>query len=397
MLESTGTLRRVGLIYLRLGQLEKSKATYAAANVRLEQAYAKFPSSEFRLEQARILNDLGNALWTDRQNKRARGKHLQALEIISSSIPDANADDEVLFELARTLYLCGRRNRGLGGGVREEIFNTKLPVASDEELGHVACASKILDKLADHQPDNHEIGYLRALCYREHADRSTAEHGELIDESLVESLRILETLSNFMPDDPKYRYAFCTTLQRCKIEPPASHEACRVVAKRIERSVEIAEGLVKQRPDEWPYAASHVESLIKLANVLNRADHLDEALVASRQAIDSSIELAAKFWDCEIFRLWVAHARRRRGDLLSPQLSQTDAALREYDSAIIVLNKLLECKQTGMELAILKNIHNAYVCRAEMLARKNLLVECDVANQQASEYLKLLNAAQATE
>ena len=55
-------LRRVGLIYLRLGQLDKAPASYAKANRRLDQYYDEFPSKDLRLEQTRVLNELGFCL-----------------------------------------------------------------------------------------------------------------------------------------------------------------------------------------------------------------------------------------------------------------------------------------------------------------------------------------------
>ncbi len=394
VLESAAALQRVGLIYLRLGQFSKSQASYAEANKRLGRYYDAFPSNDLRLEQARILNGQGNTFWTDRRYDQARRNHHKALGLIYEILPAPEDDYQVHFELARTLYLCGRQGRGLGGGVMRQVVDVNEEVTFMGQ-GFVARAVSILEPLVGRYPDNLEMRHLLALCYREHADRSIDVSGELADESLKQAIRILEELVAAAPDDPKFRFALCTTLQWCSPGAQSSPSACDVVAGRIQRSAEIAQQLRTQRPDEWIYAASHVEALIKLANVLNRAGRLEAALEVSQQAIDSSTELSATYQNCEIFQLWVGHACRRRGDLLE-KTADSEATLRAYDRAILELQGLLHDEPSGVEIAVLKNLHRAFLGRVQVLTRLNSIDELKIARQQTAAYQERLELARAS-
>ncbi len=395
VLESAAALQRVGLIYLRLGQFGKSQSSYAEANERLDRYYDEYPSNDLRLEQARILNGQGNTFWTDRRYDQARRNHHKALGLIYEILPAPEDDYQVQFELARTLYLCGRQGRGLGGGVMRRIADVDEEVAFKGQSGFVARAVSILEPLVGRYHDNLEMRHLLALCYREHADRSIDVSGELADESLRRAIRILENLVDSAPDDPKFRFALCTTLQWCSLDGQSAQSACHVVAGRIQHAVEIAEQLRTQRPDEWIYAASHVEALIKQANVLNRAGRLEAALEVSQQAIDSSTELAAKYQNCEIFQLWVGHACRRRGDLLTAT-ADNEATLLEYDRAILELQGLLHDEPSGVEIAVLKNLHRASLGRVQVLTRLNSIDELKIARQHTAACQERLELAQAS-
>ena len=212
-----------------------------------------------------------------------------------------------------------------------QVVDVGEDVRSIDQSGYVARAATILEMLLDQNPENLETRHLLALCYREHAERYIDESGEPADEEMKQAIEILEAAVDSAPDHPTYRFALCTTLQWCRLGERPSQEACDVVAVRMQRSAELAEQLSRDRPDEWIYAATRVEALIKLANVLNKGKRLEEALVRSQQAIDSGTELSAKFQDCEIFQLWAGHARRRRGDLLM-KTPDDDLTLQEYES-----------------------------------------------------------------
>jgi hypothetical protein len=155
----------------------------------------------------------------------------------------------------------------------------------------------------------------------------------------------------------------------------------------MERAARIAARLSDRRPDEWIYAASRVEALIKLAGVLSRGGRSPEALVHSAQAIRTATELAANYEDCGVFRLWVGHALRRRGDLLRSQ-NDPQAALQQYGLAVDAFADLLAGEQSELELAAVKNLQRVSAARSAVLAGLNRNAQSEAAKLQSHRYRK---------
>ncbi len=110
ILQSTAAMRRVGVIYQRLGQFRKSSIAYAKAKERLADFISNTFDAEVQLEHASVLNELGVLTFTERDFPLAHQYHQQALSLLEQIPPGAGNQLSVAIqlELARTLYLAGR-------------------------------------------------------------------------------------------------------------------------------------------------------------------------------------------------------------------------------------------------------------------------------------------------
>lgn len=379
-LESAAAMRRVGLIYLRLGDFEKSRGAYARANDRLERSAKLNPEPELRLERARVLNELGAVFWRELQFQEAERHHRQALKLIYEILPDPEGEYAMQYELSRTLYLLGRRGRGLGGDL--------LPSTSDKDLTSqevlVRRSVQILEKLIDRHPSNLEMQLLLALCYRENADLYLSSDGTPRDELLQSSMDILEQLVFVAPEEPGYQYALCTTLQWFRVDDSPDKQTMNVAADRLVRSVEIAEKLCEARPDEWIYAASNVEGLIKLSNVLASSGRSTEAIETAKEAVMESQRLADKHPDYQVLRLWVGHAQRRQADLYLIS-DDYEMALRSYAAAARELKPMLG-REKNVRITVLRNLQGVYSGRADSYRALNDPIQAAEASNQAQAY-----------
>ncbi|MGI9470020.1 MAG: protein kinase domain-containing protein [Rubripirellula sp.] len=358
VLEGAAAMRRVGLIYLRLGDFKESRESYTKANRRLASYAQENPDPALRLERSRVLNELGDIYWRERRFSEADRYHEQALALIYEILPDPDGEYAMQYELSRTLYLLGRRGRGLGGGPIGSASQTRL----DARIGVVKRSAQILEKLIDRQPSNLEMQHLLALCYRETADLNLGEDGQPIDESMRRSLAIHEQLAIFAPQERGYQYALCTSLQWFRLGETPTDPAMDEAANRLYRSVEIAERLSESRPDEWIYAASHVEGLIKLSNLLKRAGKNGEAIKMSQTAVNQSKQLSGKHPDYHVLTVWVGHAQRRQGDLLRGN-GEYERSLRSYRAAKSKLESMLPLK-TSVRHSVLRNLQKLHAGQA---------------------------------
>jgi len=393
LLVGISALRRVGLIYLRLGDFDRSLSSYEMASSRLNQYVRENPESKLQLEQARVLNELGTAYWTDQRFSEARKEHEKALNLLRYYSISQITKMEIQFELARTLYLIGRRGRRVDGDLSPDFVEPTDQHRSTVYFDPTAEAIEVLELLLDRHPSNREASYLMALCLRENADRSVDDSGELKDERLKLAIQILEQLVNESPDDPKYRFALSTTLQWCFVTTQ-SPDACNVIAKRIEYAGSLSRQLVFEKPGEWIYAASHMESLLKLSNVLSKAGRIDDSLTVSQDAINSCRDLSLKVED---YRVFLAHAQRRRAEVLL-MAKDYGTALVEFDKVILDLDALKNDNSSSLILSVLKNLRMAFDGRARALTALHRQDESQESKLQASFYGKEFEAiAKVTE
>jgi tetratricopeptide (TPR) repeat protein len=105
---------RVGDIRQRLGQSDQAAKAYQQAITIFEELSARSPSAkDFQLDIAGIQNELGRMYQFQRQFSEARQRHMAALQILESVPSGSSPSIEMRYELARTYYLLGTRERPL--------------------------------------------------------------------------------------------------------------------------------------------------------------------------------------------------------------------------------------------------------------------------------------------
>ena len=157
-----------------------------------------------------------------------------------------------------------------------------------------------------------------------------------------------------------------------------------VAAQRLHRSVEIAEKLCEARPDEWIYAASNVEGLIKLSNVLSKAGRSTEAIETAKEAVRESQRLADKHPDYQVLRLWVGHAQCRQADLYLVS-DEYEMALRAYAAAERELKPMLG-RENNVRITVLRNLQQVHSGQADSYRALNDPVQAAEAKNRARVY-----------
>lgn len=393
VIESATALRRVGLIYHRLGKFQKARRSYEEAIQRLGVCYRQYPDAEVSLQYATTLNEFGVVFWTEHRFHRALRSHQQALTLLTE-IVERNQDDASLqFEFARTLYLMGRRGRGLGGAVllghsqALRKIQTKHPNYGKENVDR---ATAVLEDLLDRFPTVLKYRHLLALCYREYANRLVDVEGQPVDQAMRDALNNLEDLVYAEPENPAYRYSLITTLRWVIFGDKPSRLALDEVAARLQRSAEIAERLSSERPQEWIYQACRVLSLMKLGNTLKRGGDLHAALAKSKQAVVVATGLSEKYADSEFF-FWAGLANRRHADLLRLD-QQHESSLQAYGRAIDHLNAI-HGKDSARQLDILKDLAKAHLGKYRVLETLGRTGEAKSELSNSEDYRQQLSDA----
>ncbi len=365
ILESAAARRRIGLIYHRLGEFEKSRQAYEYAKERLNQQYRQHPSDQLRLEYARVCNEIGCLYWTQRKFPESLRSHQIAITFLRG-IPDRSVDrSKVQFELARTLFFSGRRARGLAGGIVSDFVvdanNVDSTIRAGQRESAVRHAISILEALSDDEPTNMEFRLLLALCYRETAELQADEEGFPADTAMRQALEALEDLHYLAPEHPGYQYELCTTLRWINLEMHPDPVAWQRTIKRLERSVDLAEQLCERRPDEWIYSAARVESLLKLATVYQRNRAFEQALVPAQQATELATEIARANPQIDVFRHWIGHSYRRQGEFLV-NLERPEEAIVFLDRAVTEFEAVLD-QRSIHNLSVPEQLHRIHEAR----------------------------------
>ncbi|MCA9011650.1 MAG: serine/threonine protein kinase, partial [Planctomycetaceae bacterium] len=322
--EATAALRRVALIYHRLGMIAESRDAYGQALVRLRSLTEQSQTPRMQLELARVSNEIGAVYWTDRKIEEAIEAHQNAFEILQEikAIAEPGLRREFLFEKARTGYLLGRRGRGRLGGVplrpvitrKQERFDmqTRSSLVRADALSE---AFHSLDELLAENPGSPTYRHLQALCYRELTDGTIRENNPA-DASIMRAIELLDQLVKENPEHSAYRYSLCTTLLWLNLGPDPGDCELTQASERIDRAIRIAEELSQERPDEWIYPAAVVEAYLLKANVQSRGGMADLAHTDCMRAVEVGTRLVEKYPRCTAFQYWVGVAHRADGENL---------------------------------------------------------------------------------
>ncbi|MBX3436895.1 MAG: serine/threonine protein kinase [Planctomycetaceae bacterium] len=397
--EAVRALRRVGQIYVRLGNFEKAKETYGRAVQRLGGLRAA-NDLDVALERARVFNDLGIVYWANREIEESYESHKVAEDLLNrrdaaGSLP---ASDDWQFELARTWYLLGRQARGRFGGVplrpvitrSAEIFDLDFRSQRREEV--LASAVELLEPLAA-RTMHPEHRHLLAVCYREHCNPMLLRDGRPVDPTILKSIEILEHLIEEYPEHLGYRYSLCLACHWYTI--PFEYDSATLPAalQRSERGLAIAQELAQQAPQEWIFRAIQVDILLQMTVFLKRYEQPDAALAACRRATD----LAQMLWEqyrFPAFGYWLGNVRLFEGDALT-MLQQSEEAVQAYQRSIELL-----------DLSLVHNPHWGHVVYRDLKDAWNGLTtnysamdrgdEAAAAQEKARRFLLLYESALAS-
>jgi len=112
---------------------------------------------------AQIQNELGRLFTSRRETSEARQAHLAALALLAADPAAPPALPSARFELARTCFFLGLRERPLPATApRDRARPEPIP---DERRNSLAKAVTLLKTLSISPPTNPEYQHLLALCY----------------------------------------------------------------------------------------------------------------------------------------------------------------------------------------------------------------------------------------
>jgi len=273
-LKAAAASRRIGDIRQSLGQYSEAAGAYhRVIKIYQELGMKPLERRKYQIEIARIRNELGRLYRSTGRTSEARKSHLQALTILQGVFSGSPALPEIRYELARTSFFLGTRDRpppglgprGPGQGPpgqrkldrrRGEFRDRQAPrsVAGDrEEKEHLAKAIALLDELVEQFPSSPDYKHLLGLCHLEGppgAGRGRKSRAEALDRAVT----ILEGLVKTHPDVPDYQYDLGEAYMKFQIpRPPVRFEALRIAETRLRKALSFANALVTRHPFIFRY------------------------------------------------------------------------------------------------------------------------------------------------
>ena len=355
--EAAKANRRVADIHQQLGQLDQAEAAYLRAIAKYRELDNDVQiGGDYRLEIARIRNELGNVYRAQSQHEKSAEFFKEALETVKAICAVERPSTEAQFELARTHYLLGRRpptwlgfgfNFGGGRPPHHSGSKERTPKRSsrDEESGerkkqppserlrsmtrfinqrnkHLTQASEILEQLRNKNPESAEYQYLLALCYR---DRWTMRN----DDGNDRAIEILEELAERFPVVPEYRFELCATYAAASSRWPkprsSEQEASPPAKDHLTPAYAISKQLVAEHPHVPTYTAMHASLCHRMASRLRNQTGGDDdeerkrmrnAEDFYRESLQRLAPLADRFPQTFIYRMSVARIEESFAEFL---------------------------------------------------------------------------------
>lgn len=405
--------RRVAAIRQRLGQFDQAAKAYQQAISIFEELDARSPSATaFHLEIAGIQNELGRMYQSQRQFSEARQCHQAALQILESVSKNSSPSMEARYELARTYYLLGTRERplpdsnprrsrptelqrgGQGPGLEPQPAQDAPPTnpadpLRDEQRGFLVKAVALLEELTQQQPAEPQCQHLMALCYLEGAPvrqpRGSGPQGG--DERAIE---ILEGLVKARPDVPDYAYDLSQAYARMHVpRPPIPPEDQQKAEERFHRAAAILDKLVSQRPNIPEYLTAQAQIYHKLGDFLRQTDRFTEAEQSLRKAISVQSALVEQSPNTPYYKIWLGTFQIALGDVLT-RSSHPQEARSILEEATAMLTRLL-ADQPGMTF-IHSQLSRAYSNLAVALRQSGQRDAAIQADQRAGQERDLLRS-----
>ena len=327
--------RRVGAIRQRLGQFDQATQAYQRAIALYQHLGASSPApTDSKLKVARIENELGRLYASRRQVAEARQSHLAALALLQNTPALPSAPAAWRFELARTCYFLGTRERPLPAADPREGEGPRA--RPDEERDLLAEAVAWLRGLSAAPRPNPEYQHLLALCYLEGArvdesSRSAARGGA------ERAIEILEDLVRTFPGIPDYAYDLSEAYARTHIpRPPIPPEMQNLIEERLGKSLALLENLVLKHPEVPDFRAAEARLHHKLGSFYRQVEDWADAEQSFRKAIAIQTPLTSQFPDVLSYGYWLATFRIAQADALTRR-GQPAAARLELEQTISVL------------------------------------------------------------
>lgn len=329
--------RRVGAIRQRLGQTEAAVQAYQRAIGLYRELGKQLPPQAY-LALAQMENELGRLFTANHQSAAALQVHLAALSLLQTNALLPSAPSAAPYELARTYFFLGLRERPLPATSRlEKERPDPIPAAQRDNLAKAVALLKSLPAATSTRP---EYQHLLALCYLEGATVEGVREpaGEEGDERAIQ---ILHDLAKNFPDIPDYAYDLSEAYARIHLPPPPIRpEDQRDIEERLNQARALIENLVRQHPDVPEFLASQARIHHKLGAFQRQIERWPEAETCFRQAVAVQSRLVKQF-PTPYYNLWMATFRIALADAMD-RCGQVDAARAELESTIATLSRELQ-------------------------------------------------------
>lgn len=374
--EAAKANRRVGDIHQRLGQYEQSEAAYQRAIERYERLAAESTNNEnHKTDIARIRNKLGNVYRAMRDLDTARKSYSMALQILQTIDTGSTSPAEVRYEMARTYYFLGKRDRPEPGdhlnrpprgprrGPPRRVADGPPPNRGQfgpptgrprggplngergprDDHSHLDQAIRLLRELIDDQPSISEYRYLLALCQRERSRHFFSEGAD-------RAIEILEELTRDFPAVADYRFELSETYAMIDVRRLRGDE-WREAEARLKTALKFADALAREHPNVPDYAHARAHTNHKLGTVLRRnageragrPSRIDESEAHQRQAIKIQSSLVQQFPKAWSYRIWLSRMQESLAILLRDN-RRFEQARTILEASIAILDQTLEQK-----------------------------------------------------
>lgn len=403
--------RRVGDIRQRLGQYDESKAAYRRA-IALYTNLADVSTSDgaLRTEIARIHNELGNVLCAMHEDQAGYASYGESLAILTAAAAKCAGSPQYEYELARTHYYLGMRfgrpkgppplapggRRGIAIGPppppheldgdqtsgsasldESQATRTHPPgahppgaffrLSPEETEKNLEKAIEILERLIAAHPTTPDYRQLLARCYRELVAPQPDQPMQSV-EAVHKAIAILRRLVQECPDVPDYRYDLSECYAWLGAGPPSFLQSSRQAEVKpsremIDKALAISDELVAEHPNIPEYAASQVNTRVRLADILWEIDPV-QAEASLRKALEMQSSLARRYSRNFTCQCGVVIIRESLAALLQQhnRLAEARAMLQE---SIVSLNNLMKTDPT--ELVIRFVLYHHYTNLADVL------------------------------
>ncbi|MFO0892678.1 MAG: serine/threonine-protein kinase [Isosphaeraceae bacterium] len=325
--------RRVGDIRLRLGHFDQAEAAYRRSVGVYRSLGEDSPGDAgLDLETAKVLNRLGNLDWLAHPGREGGPLHEEARQLLLGMDGAAASSRRARLELARAYYFLGR------GGPPQAVPGRESPEGSRqapppepgpresspgpvpdrgpraardpgerEDAANLRKAIGILEQLSREHPSSPAYRHLLACCYRDLPAGGQEGDGDPGNDPQAQAIRILGTLADEFPGIPDYRYDLAGSLAKLDPRDPSSGgDGSGIAETRLRRAIAILDRLVAEYPDVPDYAASQVQALYTLSEVLRRGDRPGDAEPLLRRALARQSSLAARFPGVHPYKAWKA-------------------------------------------------------------------------------------------
>ena len=333
--------RRVGDIHRRLGHFEQARKAYLTAIEKYDLLKKESPDETTNsLALAKIYNELGSLYWTARWEGDGAMFHNRAKGILEAANAAVTVSPQERYELARTYYFLGR------GGPPEAVpgqgppdddrpappksepegynptgvegNNSSSPGQRYSNQEYLQHAIHVLKYLIAASPSVPVYRHLLACCYRDLLPGRPEADGQPAVDPQSKGIEILEKLVEDFPEVPDYRHDLSKAYARVDPRDPQFSDGHNsIVEERLQKAIRILDRLTGENPNVPDYAASEVQTLYMLSEVLRRTGSPDDGETSLRTALSRQSALVAQYPKVNPYRAWKAIVQESLAKLLS--------------------------------------------------------------------------------